>query len=180
MRLSKIKAVVKRHGVCALVDVEPRGDENAANLYRQWIGSRGGMYPVDAGVYLDAQAASTLMELNGDDIRFEQGSTAGEDPMGKALLYASVRIDGSALRDQRIVELACGGETYTLAKLEDGSTAYMQSYLLEPCRRKWERLRMIRQGDAVAVYAGDDLTGVVGCLPTGDVEELRTYLKEII
>ena len=69
-----------------------------------------------------------------------------------------------------------------VTELEEGSMAYVWEQLLEPCKRKGKLLRMTRvdgkQG-VYAVYAGDDLAGVVSGISQEEREEMLRTLREI-
>ena len=78
------------------------------------------------------------------------------------------------------VEIQSG--TVRVKELEDGSMAYVWEALLEPCKRKGKLLRMTRvdgkQG-VYAVYAEDDLAGVVSGISQEEREEMLRTLREI-
>lgn len=78
------------------------------------------------------------------------------------------------------IEIQSG--TVRVTELEDGSMAYVWEQLLEPCKRKGKLLRMTRvdgKAGVYAVYAGDDLAGVVRGISQEEREEMLRTLREI-
>ena len=154
-----------------------------ANLIQQWIGSGEAMYPVDENVRLTEQGAAALMEMEGKDAEAVAWRSVGDgSELAEALKGIPARIDGAALAWKVCLKVEIQSGTVRVKELEDGSMAYVWEALLEPCKRKGKLLRMTRvdgkQG-VYAVYAEDDLAGVVSGISKEEREEMLRTLREI-
>lgn len=102
--------------------------------------------------------------------------------LAEALKGIPARIDGAALAWKVCLKVEIQSGTVRVKELEDGSMAYVWEALLEPCKRKGKLLRMTRvdgkQG-VYAVYAEDDLAGVVSGISQEEREEMLRTLREI-
>ena len=182
MRLSKIGRVVKEARQCILCNTRERTAQEA-NLIQQWIGTGEAMYPVDENVRLTEQGAAALMEMEGKEAEAVVWRSVGDgSELAEALKGIPARIDGAALAWKVCLKVEIQSGTVRVTELEDGSMAYVWEQLLEPCKRKRKLLRMTRadgkQG-VYAVYAGDDLAGVVSGISQGEREEMLRTLREI-
>ena len=182
MRLSKIGKVVKEARQCVLCNtLERTGQE--ANLIQQWIGAGEAMYPVDENVRLTEQGAAALIEMEGKDAEAVAWRSVGDgSELAEMLKGIPARIDSAALAWKVCLKVETHSGTVRVKELEDGSMAYVWEQLLEPCKRKGKLLRMTRvdgkQG-VYAVYAGDDLAGVVSGISQEEREEMLRTLREI-
>lgn len=182
MRLSKIGRVVKEARQCILCNTRERTAQEA-NLIQQWIGTGEAMYPVDENVRLTEQGAAALMEMEGKEAEAVVWRSVGDgSELAEALKGIPARIDGAALAWKVCLKVEIQSGTVRVTELEDGSMAYVWEQLLEPCKRKGKLLRMTRvdgkQG-VYAVYAGDDLAGVVSGISQEEREEMLRTLREI-
>lgn len=182
MRLSKIGKVVKEARQCVLCNTRERTGQEA-NLIQQWIGSGEAMYPVDENVRLTEQGAAALMEMEGKEAEAVAWRSVGDGTeLAEVLKGIPARIDGAALAWKVCLKIEIQSGTVRVTELEDGSMAYVWEQLLEPCKRKGKLLRMTRvdgkQG-VYAVYAGDDLAGVVSGISQEEREEMLRTLREI-
>ena len=182
MRLSKIGKVVKEARQCILCNTRERTGQEA-NLIQQWIGAGEAMYPVDENVRLTEQGAAALMEMEGKDAEAVAWRSVGDgSELAEALKGIPARIDGAALAWKVCLKVEIQSGTARVTELEDGSMAYVWEALLEPCKRKGKLLRMTRvdgkQG-VYAVYAEDDLAGVVSGISQEEREEMLRTLREI-
>ena len=183
MRLSKIGKVVKEARQCILCNTRERTGQEA-NLIQQWIGSGEAMYPVDENVRLTEQGAAALMEMEGKDAEAVAWRSVGDgSELAEMLKGIPARIDGAALAWKVCLKVEIQSGTVRVKELEDGSMAYVWEQLLEPCKRKGKLLRMTRvdgkQG-VYAVYAGDDLAGVVSGIGPEEREEMLRELLGIL
>ncbi len=182
MRLSKIGKVVKEARQCVLCNTRERTGREA-NLIQQWIGSGEAMYPVDENVKLTEQGAAALMEMEGKETEAVAWRSVGDgSELAEMLKGIPARIDSAALAWKVCLKIEIQSGTVRVTELEEGSMAYVWEALLEPCKRKGKLLRMTRvdgkQG-VYAVYAGDDLAGVVSGISQEEREEMLRTLREI-
>ena len=182
MRLSKIGRVVKEAQQCILCNTRERTGQEA-NLIQQWIGVGEAMYPVDESVRLTEQGAAALMEMEGKEAEaVAWRSVVDGSELAEALKGIPARIDSAALAWKVCLKIEIQSGTVRVTELEYGSMAYVWEALLEPCKRKGKLLRMTRvdgkQG-VYAVYAGDDLAGVVSGISQEEREEMLRTLREI-
>ena len=129
------------------------------------------------------QGAAALMEMEGKDAEAVAWRSVGDgSELAEALKGIPARIDGAALAWKVCLKVEIQSGTVRVTELEDGSIAYVWEALLEPCKRKGKPLRMTRvdgkQG-VYAVYAEDDLAGVVSGISQEEREEMLRTLREI-
>lgn len=141
------------------------------------------MYPVDENVRLTEQGAAALMEMEGKEAEAVAWRSVGDgSELAETLKGIPARIDGEALAWKVCLKMEIQSGTVRVTELEDGSMAYVWEALLEPCKRKGKLLRMTRvdgKAGVYAMYAGDDLAGVVSGISQEEREEMLRTLHII-
>jgi hypothetical protein len=157
MKVKKIGALCKAHGVCYLYDELTEEGE----IRRQWISNGAAMWPVSGLPQLSEANLSTLFDFSESTV--EKMEIAEKELPGWLCGVSYDLRDGEAQLQESNIRLRVAGDE--LMALTAGATVYwLRADYLKPCWTKETQLLLRRDEDGEAVIAVCDglfLAGIV-------------------